>query len=196
MVLFLSPKGGMNPPKFCSGCDQQALNRWSLSLKMLRCPFCFCSESLNRHSFLYGNDLNCKQGQCLRGQRVFCSDRGQRGGCGRTFSVFLADVLPRHSVTATLLWSLLCLWLGGLSLNSAALSLHSLFSVDTFYHLRRRLRGRLEVIRSLLCRDQKPPASSQADPLLQTVEHFQSVFPNAPCPVQQFQFRFEQALMG
>ena len=186
----------MNLPKFCSGCDLLALKSLLLCLKELQCPFCFCSESLNRHSFLRGNDPNCRQGRCLRGQRVFCSDRGQRGGCGRSFSVFLADVLPRHSVTATLLWSLLCFWLGGLSLNAAALSLHSLFDVSAFYHLRRRLRGRLEVVRSLLCRDQKPPASSQADPLLQTVEHFQTVFPNSSCPVRQFQIRFDQALMG
>jgi hypothetical protein len=33
----------------------------------------------------------------VRGQRAFCSDRGQRGGCGRTVSLFLAVMLPRHS---------------------------------------------------------------------------------------------------
>lgn len=72
------------------------------------------SESLNRHSKLYGNDPAVANGQALRGQRIFCSNRGQRGGCGRTFPVFLAEVLPRHSVTSAWLWQLLLrLWKGG-----------------------------------------------------------------------------------
>lgn len=182
--------------KCCVGGDKKALALWLLCLKGLQCPFCHCSESLNRHRFLFGNDPNGRQGQCLRGQRVFCSDRGQRGGCGRTFPVFLADVLPRHTVTASLLWTLLCSLLTGLSLKAAVESLRALFSLDTFYRLRQRLRLRLDVVRSLLCREQNPPSSSQADPLLQTVEHFQTVFPDVPCPLQQFQIRFDQALMG
>lgn len=186
----------MNSFRFCSGQDKQAIARWLLCIKMLRCPFCHCSNSLNRHSFLYGNDPNSRQGRCIRGQRVFCSDRGQRGGCGRSFSVFLAGILPRHSVPALFLWSLLLSLLGGSSLKAAAESLRSLFHLDTFYRLRQRLRTRLDFVRALLCRDQKPPHSSQADPLLQTVEHFQIVFPNAPCPIEQFQLRFDQALMG
>ena len=74
-------------------------------------------EALNRHSFLYGNDPADTGGEQLRGQRVYCSSRGQRGGCGQTFSIFLADVLPRHSVTATWLWKLFRQLLGGASLK-------------------------------------------------------------------------------
>jgi hypothetical protein len=186
----------MNLLKFGFVSDQKALVLWLLALKGLRCPFCGCSHSLNRHSFLYGNDPLCVQGRSLRGQRVFCSNRGQRGGCGRTFSVFLADILPRHSVSASMLWTVLGLWLGGLSLRAATLSLGSLLCLDTFYHLRQRLRARLDVLRPLLCRLQNPPPSSHSDPLLQTLEHFQSVFADVACPFQQFQLRLTQALMG
>ena len=66
-------------------------------LKEFGCPFCGASETLNRHSKLYGNQVDGSQdGRIQRGQRVWCSNRGQRGGCGRSFSLFLAGVLPRH----------------------------------------------------------------------------------------------------
>lgn len=132
----------------------------------------------------------------LRGQRVFCSQRGQRGGCGRTFSVFLAKVLPRHTVTASCLWPLLCRLLQGVSIKAAVQALALPFGLETLYHLLQRLRGRLPAVRSLLCRDRPAPDSSQSDPLLQTVEHLQSVFAKAACALSAFQRRFQQPLLG
>ena len=73
---------------------------------------------MNRHSRCLGNDLLTANGQRVRGQRVFCSNRGRRGGCGRTFALVLAEVLPRHTVTAPLLWRWLVSWLAGLSLKA------------------------------------------------------------------------------
>lgn len=186
----------MNPPKFCSGCDKESLNDWLLSLKQLRCPLCHCSESLNRHSFLYGNDPDLAKGERLRGQRVFCSDRGQRGGCGRTFSVFLADVLPRFTITAVFLWQLLFLLLGDHSVQAAAHSSGLPFADQTLYHILGRLRLRLAILRPRLCQLAGPPPCSHSDPLLQTVEHFAVAFPRADCPLQEFQTRFQEPLMG
>jgi hypothetical protein len=151
---------------------------------------------LNRHSFLYGNDPAKSDGQQLRGQRVYCCDRGQRGGCGHTFSIFLADALPRHSVTATWLWKLLLQLLAGASLKAAAESLAVPFALETLYGLRQRLRRRLETLRPLLCQRQKPPLSSDTDPLLHTVRHLEALFPQAACPVQEFQLLFARPLMG
>lgn len=186
----------MNPPKFCLGCDKVSLNNWLLPLKEQRCPYCHCAESLNRHSFLRGNDPDLADGERLRGQRVFCSDRGQRGGCGRTFSVFLADVLPRFTVTAVVLWQLLLLLLGDQSVQAAASSSGLPFGDQTIYHILGRLRRRLDVARTRLCQIIPVPASSQSDPLLQTVEHFQTAFPRSDCPLQEFQIHFQEPLMG
>jgi len=153
-------------------------------------------ESLNRHSKLYGNDPGNASGQAERGQRVYCSNRGQRGGCGKTFSVFLADILPRHTVRARQVWSLCKELLGGGSIKGAVERLKLPFALETFYHLLSRLRGRLDVLRAWLCRRQKEPESSQSDALLQTVEHFRSVFREAVCPASEFQVVFKQSLMG
>jgi hypothetical protein len=135
-------------------------------------------------------------GQALRGQRVFCSNRGQRGGCGRTFCFFLAEVLPRHTVNGSWLWQLLCRRLQGYSIKAAIEALALPFGLDTLYHLLQRLRGRLPDLRCLLCREAKAPDSSQPDPLLQTVEHLQSVFAKALCPLSAFQVRFQRPLLG
>jgi len=134
--------------------------------------------------------------QALRGQRVFCSNRGQRGGCGRTFSLFLAQVLPRHSVTASWLWLLLSRLLTGSSIKASVEALALPFKLESFYHLLQRLRGRLPELRCRLCRQQKAPESSQSDPLLQTVEHLQSVFAKAACALSAFQQRFQEPFLG
>jgi hypothetical protein len=136
----------------------------AFSLKQQRCQRCDRVGFLNRHSFLYGNDPSDPSGQSLRGQRVFCSDRGHRAGCGHTFSIFLADTLPRHTVTATLLGRLLIALLAGASLKSTADSLGLPLALETLYHLRQRLRRRLDALRSRLCERQSPPDSSQSDP--------------------------------
>lgn len=174
-----------------------ALRAWLLTLKLLRCPHCDCAASLNRHSLLYGNDLDASANQqYVRGQRVFCSDRGQRGGCGRTFAVFLADVLPRFTVTATVLWQLLALLPGSGSVLSAIQALGSAFADPTLYHLLARLRGRLDAMRVWLCRRVPAPRCSSSDPLVQTVAHFQAAFPDAACPLRQFQVDFHTPLFG
>jgi hypothetical protein len=176
--------------------DTKALNEEALSLKQQCCQDCEQTETLNRHSFLYGNDPATKDGRVCRGQRVFCSNRGQRGGCGRTFSIFFADILPRHTVSATLLWKLLSQLLAATSVKAAAQSLGLPFVLETLYHLLQRLRQRLDAVRCWLCRQQKPPASAQSDPLLQTAEHLQSVFAQSLCPIAAFQQRFQQPLLG
>lgn len=151
---------------------------------------------MNRHSVLRGNDPDQPGGQSLRGQRVFCSNRGTRGGCGRTFSLLLADVLPRHTFTASRVWSWLVELLAGLSAKAAAEKLRLPFALESVYCLGRKLRRRLDGLRSRLSREQPPPASDQVDPLLHTVEHLRSVFAGEVCPPATFQLRFQHPFLG
>ena len=151
---------------------------------------------MNCHSKLYGNDPDSATGEpTLRGQRVWCCPRGRRGGCGKSFSIFLAEVMPRHTVRASTLWSLLERLLAGGSISAAAKVLAAPFVLESLYHLLRRMRSRLVVVRSGLCRERPAPASSQSDPLLQTVEHLRRVFPKSGCPCADFQLRFQRPLL-
>jgi hypothetical protein len=127
---------------------------------------------------------------------VFCSNRGARGGCGHTFSLLLADVLPRHTFTAARVWAWLVKLLAGLSVKAAAEKLRLPFALESVYRLRRKLRLRLDDLRARLCREQPPPASTRTDPLLQTVEHLQSVLGGEACPPAAFQLRFQQPFLG
>ena len=130
-----------------------------------------------------GNDPAAAAGRITRGQRAFCSDRGRRGGCGKTFPLFLAGVLPRHTFNAALLWTLFCKLLGGAtSIKTAAETLSLPFSLETVYGIVRRSRRRLGMIRSRLWREQPAPVSGQTDPLLQTLEHLRETFAMPPAP--------------
>ena len=151
--------------------------------------------SLNRHSRLLGNDPSASDGRTFRGKRVFCSNRGQRGGCGRTFAFFLADILPRHTLTASWLWRWLVKLLGGLSLKAAVEQLALPFALETGYRLRRELQGRLGSLRERLCRKLAPPPSSHSDPVLQTLDHLQTAFPGSPCPPADFQLCFQRPFL-
>ena len=176
--------------------DFEALAQYLLLLKQLGCPRCGAVESLNRHSKLFGNDPD-KAGSCvLRGQRVWCCPRSQRGGCGFTFCVFIAQVLPRHTLTAGWIWQWLLRMLTGSSLKAAVENLRPPFALETLYRLRRKLRQRIESLRALLCREQAPPSSAQSDPWLQTVEHLQQIFSLAECPAAQFQLHFQLPFLG
>ena len=152
---------------------------------------------MNRHSILYGNNPARNDGSRLsRGQRIFCSDRGRRGGCGKTFPIFLADVLPRHTIGATLLGKLLIEYLANVCIKTTVENLRLPFALETIYHLLQRLRQRLPDIRCRLCHRQKAPVSCHSDPLGQTVEHLQLVFPKSLCPVSDFQLSFQQPFLG
>ena len=165
-------------------------------LKQLCCPRCGAAQSLNCHSKLYGNDPESATGEpTLRGQRVWCCPRGQRGGCGKSFSIFLAEVMPRHTLRASTLWSLLERLLAGGSISRAAKGLAAPFVLESLYHLLRRTRLRLAAVRSALCQECPAPASSQTDPLLQSVEHLRQAFPRSGCPCADFQLRFQRLLL-
>ena len=165
-------------------------------LKQQRCPHCGCVETLNRHSKLYGNDPQAARGSCQRGQRVWCSDRGRRGGCGKSFCIFMADILPRHTLRATALWAWLIELLAGLSLKAAAQKLSLPFTLETFYQMSQKLRRALDRLRSCLCLKLAPPESGHTDPLLQTADHLKSAFVQSGCPLAEFQLHFQRPFLG
>jgi hypothetical protein len=108
----------------------------------------------------------------------------------------LAEVLPRHTLTASRVWSWLVEVLAGRSLKAAAEKLRLPFALETLYRLRRGLQQGLDRVRTRLCREQSPPTSGQTDPWLQTVEHLRAVFPDSACPLAAFQFHFQHPFLG
>lgn len=176
--------------------DSAALASLFGSLKSMKCPFCERAGFLNRHSLMRGNNPDANTGFVVRGQRVFCSNRGRRGGCGRTFPVMFDWALPGHTFTAVLLWQAVLRRLDGLSLRAAWHSVKSPLALDSFYHLLQRVRRRLTPLRTALSSAIAPPRSKRSDPLLQTFEHLTAAFPNEACPIRSFQRSFQRPFAG
>ena len=60
------------------------------------CPHCQALGGLKPHDIVY--KLN-DEGLIPVGRRVFCSNRYQHSGCGRTFRLYLSDIIPRLRYT-------------------------------------------------------------------------------------------------
>ena len=79
--------------KFFHSIDE--IGRFIGNLRPLQrsCPHCDATNTLCSHGFIHKfGQFNTKH---LVGKRVYCSNRYQKNGCGRTFQLYLADFIPR-----------------------------------------------------------------------------------------------------
>lgn len=171
-------------------------NQVLLNLKQTGCAHCRRIGTLNRHDRIQGNDPAAVNKQMLRGRRAWCSNRGRRGGCGRTMRIMFACLLPRHTIKAKMLSGLLEYLCAGASIKSAWERCGMPVQLQSVYHLVQRLRVRLAAVRSALLSRCPPPDSRHADPLRQTAEHLRCAFPQCECPVAAYQYAFQTPIMG
>lgn len=154
-------------------------------IKWRRCPHCGRLGTLNRHDKLYGKALDACGETVLRGQRVWCSRCGQRGGCGRTSALLFDWVLPGRSMTAPIVWSVLERLSRGKSVAQAHAEAGRALSLEALRAMLRRLRRAQAAIRAHL--PGAPPPTTHADPLIQTAAHLRHAFPSEICPIGGFQ---------
>jgi len=165
-------------------------------LKQRPCPYCGKVGTLNIHDKIYGNKSDDKTDRCLRGQRGWCSNRGKRGGCGKTISFVFSWVLPRHSFTADILDHTLTELSSGSSVKTAHERCRTLLSLQGLYHLIKRFSLRIDALRTKLIEKSKPTVSTLSDPILQTFQHLQTVFSLDPCAISAYQQDFQVPIMG
>ena len=79
--------------------DDAERDDYRLSLKQRRCPHCALAGFVICHGFLRGYGA-AGAALAIRGFRFLCSNRRRRQGCGRTYSILLAYVLPRRYTPA------------------------------------------------------------------------------------------------
>ena len=165
------------------------------SLKQYPCVRCGMVGTLNRHDTLWGYDPASADKRIKRGRRAWCSNKGRRGGCGRTMAIRFAWVLPRHILTAPLLEGLLACIADGCSLPAAWERSRNPLPLDTAYHLLQRLTRRLDAIRaSLRTRSALPRA--RGHPVRRTAALLRHAFPGTECVVSRFQHVFQTAILG
>jgi len=156
-------------------------------LKQTPCPHCKIVGTLIRHGFLSGYDECNAQRKALRARRVFCSNRNARRGCGRTFSVWIADKIRRLSLTTRALWRFLQRAATG-PLVAAIRAAGGHLSDRTWQRLRKRFDLAQSKLRTALSGRCPPPELPAEDrPATHVLAHLQAAFPNDSCPIAAFQ---------
>jgi hypothetical protein len=160
-------------------------------LKQTPCPHCKAVGTLIRHGFLYGFDEKSPQRRTVRARRIFCSNRHARPGCGRTFSVWLADKIRRLSLTSRGLWKFLeRAAADGIAAASRAadgqLSDRTLQRIWNRFH-----RGQSAIRTALFGRCPPPEAPNELarrPAAAHVLAHLQAAFPGTDCPIAAFQY--------
>jgi hypothetical protein len=158
-----------SPPRFVR--DEGALGAALEGIKLVACPHCRRTGALIKHGVLRGYaERSSELG--VRGRRVFCSNRGLRPGCGRTFSVKLATVLSGFVVRTLTLYRFVSAVVSGLTRRAAWLSAASgVLSLSSGYRLWRRLCAAQSALRARLCREVPAPSSVAREPLGELFAH-------------------------
>jgi hypothetical protein len=157
-------------------------------LKQTPCPHCKVVGTLIRHGCLYGKP------KTLRARRVFCSNRNARPGCGRTFSVWIADKIRRLSVSANALW-LFLQHAVAIGILAACRTVNCRRSDRTWQRIWRRFHLAQSTIRTALSGrcpppetpPRPPPNNPKRLPAAHVIAHLQAAFPDVPCPIAAFQ---------
>lgn len=163
-------------------------------LKQTPCPYCKRTGTLNRHGTLSGYDESSRRRKTVRARRVYCSKRNARPGCGRTFSIWLANKIRRFGLTTVCLHEFLKLVVtGGIAAAIGDLDCH--LSDRTLQRIWARFNQHQSKIRTALLTRCPPPqhsAESPQTPAAQVLAHLSVAFsgsaiPDAVCPIAAFQ---------
>ena len=158
-------------------------------LKQTPCPHCRVAGTLICHGYLRGYDDSSPQRKTVRARRIFCSNRNARRGCGRTFSVWIADKIRRLSLTTRCLWRFLQRAVAG-SIVAAIRAAGGHLSDRTWQRIWKRFDHGQSKIRTALsarCPPPELPAVPSHQPAAQVLAHLQTAFPDADCPIATFQ---------
>jgi len=167
--------------------NDEEFNALAQRLKLTPCPYCQVVGALIQHGFLYGFDQCSSQPETRRAHRVFCSNRNARPGCGRTFSVWLADKIRRLGLNTVNLWRFLQHAVTD-GILAAIRACHGPLSDRTWLRLWQRFHHAQSHLRTALFGRCPPPQlPAEHRPAAQVLAHLQAAFPDAPCPVAAFQ---------
>jgi hypothetical protein len=176
----------------------EAIEQMTAQLDRARCGHCQRTQLVS-HGFVWKKRLGGLREAV--GKRVFCSNRYQRTGCGRTMQLYLASTLRYlHDAGAAmiaLLWALA----QGMSVAGAYHHATAVASPRNAYRWWHRLSAQLSVYRStlvapLVCSDESP-AEPVSHPrwalLIQTIAALGQHFGEAVC--DQFQLCQQRAFV-
>lgn len=175
--------------------NREELAEELLVAKQRRCPHCGRLGTINGHGFLRGYSEDGVAGS-LRGRRFYCSNRGRRPGCGRTFSVLMHQCLAGFLVrTPTLACFVLAVVAGGALCVAWTRAAQGRFSRSSGYRLWARFCGAVSHLRSALFGRGAPKDSAHESAVGQLLSELSRWAPDAAGDVLAgFQSSFQRRL--
>jgi hypothetical protein len=161
-------------------------------LKLIPCPHCKVTGTLIRHGFLRGFAENHLSHKIVRATRVFCSNRHAQGsgrttGCGRTFSIWIANRIKHLFLSADRVWQFLSKVADSGNIRQAFRDLRCGLSDSAAYHLWRRFLNAQATVRTALTAICPPPPSESNRPAQLTLAHLKQAFKHHPLsPIAAF----------
>ena len=140
----------------------QAICQQTTQLDLAQCAHCQRSRQLVSHGFIRKKRVGAAPEAV--GKRVFCSNRNQRTGCGRTMQLYLdATVRYLHHGGAAVVAFVLSL-LAGMNIETAYTSIAGAGTARNAYRWLARLSAQLTCYRSLSHRAPLQQAGAAAPP--------------------------------
>jgi hypothetical protein len=140
----------------------QAICQQTTQLDLAQCAHCERSRQLVSHGFIRKKRVGANPEAV--GKRVFCSNRNQRTGCGRTMQLYLdATVRHLHHGGATVVAFVLAL-MAGMSIEAAYTGITGAGTARNAYRWLARLCAQLPCYRSLSHRPPLRDAGTGAAP--------------------------------
>lgn len=162
-----------------------------VEIRLAGCRHCGCRESVIAHGYLRGIARHRHPRPAF-----FCSNRHSNAGCGRTFSVHWEDVIPRCSLPARDLATLIRSVDEGKSVHSAWAASRLWISLSSAYRWLRRWMLHLAHIRTRLCLVRDPPGKTDFLPDPLSFRHLLAICPADGCPVARFQSKTQTPITG
>lgn len=165
------------------------------NLKLFKCQHCKCEGCLILHGYLYGYAEGLGSTRIKRGRRIFCSNRKNRKGCGKTFSFLMASFIKNFIISTNTLWKFLNKISQGYSLASAFRSSNNKICESCIYGIFKKFKYNQVRIRSFLTRIKTPPKVKTKNNTILTIYHLKSVFGWSYCPISEFQHYFQTSFL-
>lgn len=175
--------------------DLHALDEARAQAKLTACPHCGRVGTLIGHGKLVGYEER-SSARVVRGQRLFCSNRRRRPGCGHTLSVLLSTTI-KHFIARTPTLSRMLERVAMGSSPKAAWEHDAIGApLRTGHRLWRRLALAQSHLRSTLSERCSAPACDDANPLVQTLAHLRAAIGKTDCVLASFQVTFQRCVFG
>lgn len=176
--------------------SEEEFNAFHERLKLFACPYCNMRGFLILNGCIYGYTEDASSNMVKRGHRIFCSNRKKRQGCGRSFSMLKSGFIKHFIISAVTVWIFLSSIKQGLSLIKAFRKTGSSMGETAAYRILKRFRNSQARIRTFLTGAKDPPGLKHVkDPVIRTIIHLKSLFPQSPCPVSEFQHCFQTSFL-